>query len=159
MRLYLLRHGEAVHNSSTGNDFDRVLSEEGKNQVDRVKKRLINDASGIEFNVFCSSSARTKETWDLIATSITVSNIEFREDLYLADQTFLLNFLWNRPNQTQSVLLIGHNNGLSDLASYLLDELIVLPTSGLLIIDFPEIKKLTDIGLGTGVKVSQCFPH
>jgi phosphohistidine phosphatase len=158
MRLYLLRHGEAEHKSSTGNDFDRSLREEGKIQIERIKNRLISDASGIEFSVFCSNAARTRETWDLISSSVEVADVEFLDDLYLADHTFLLNFLWNNPNQTNSILLIGHNNGLSDLASYLLDERIILPTSGLLIIDFPEAKKLSDIGLGTGVKVSKCFP-
>lgn len=159
MRLYLLRHGEAVHKSPTGNDFDKGLSEAGRVQIDRVKNRLIKDAADIEFSVFCSGAKRTRETWELISSAINVSKIEFKDDLYLADHTHLLNFLWNNPNQTNSILLIGHNNGLSDLASYLLDERIVLPTSGLLVIDFPEAKKLSDIGLGTGVKLSKCFPH
>ena len=154
MRLYLLRHGEAEHKSPTGSDFDKRLTELGVEQVERVKKRLLNDAKDIEFSVFCSSAARTKETWQIISSSITVKSIEFLDDLYLADHTHLLNFLWNNPNQTNSVLLIGHNNGLSDLASYLLDERIVLPTSGLLVIDFPDAKKLSDIGLGTGEKIS-----
>jgi len=158
MRLYLLRHGEAENKSPTGSDFDKRLTEVGKKQADRIKNRLLNDANDIEFSVFCSGAARTKETWQIISSSIIVKNIEFLDDLYLADHTYLLNFLWNNPNQTNSILLIGHNNGLSDLASYLLDESIVLPTSGLIIIDFPDAKELSDIGLGTGVKVSQCFP-
>ena len=158
MRLYLLRHGEAENKSPTGSDFDKSLTEVGKEQVERVKNRLLNDANHIEFSVFCSGAARTKETWQIISSSIIVKSIEFLDDLYLVDHTYLLNFLWNNPNQTNSILLIGHNNGLSDLASYLLDERIVLPTSGLLIINFPEAKKLSDISLGSGVKVSQCFP-
>lgn len=158
MRLYLLRHGEAEHKSLKGNDFDRSLSEVGEKQIEQIRNRLANDANDSEFSVFCSSAARTKETWKLISTTVNIANIEFLDDLYLADHAYLLNFLWNNPNQTNSILLIGHNNGLSDLASFLLDERIVLPTGGLLIIDFPDAKELSDIGLGTGVKVSKCFP-
>lgn len=159
MRLYLLRHGEAENKSSTGKDFDKSLTELGKEQVERVKNRLIKDSSDIEFSVFCSGAARTRETWQIISSSIIVKNIEFRDDLYLAGHNHLLNFLWNNPNQTNSVMLIGHNNGLSDLASYLLDESTVIPTSGLMIINFPEAKELSDIGLGTGELVSKCFPR
>nr|WP_299201550.1 histidine phosphatase family protein [uncultured Brumimicrobium sp.] len=158
MRLYLLRHGEAENQSPTGKDFDKDLTEHGREQVERIKKRLMNDVTDVEFSVFCSGAKRTQSTWEIIAPVVNVISLDILDELYLADQTHLLNFLWNNPNQTNSILLIGHNNGLSDLASYLLDEQIVLPTSGLVIIDFPEAKQLSDIGLGTGVKVGKCFP-
>ncbi|PKR81009.1 hypothetical protein CW751_07535 [Brumimicrobium salinarum] len=159
MKLYLLRHGEAYDSSSTGKDFDRELTDHGVEQVNQIKKRLENEASEAEFCVFCSSASRTKQTYEIIAPSLSISSISFLKEMYLADHTYMLNFLWNNEHQDDTVLLIGHNNGLSDLASYLLDQKIVLPTSGLLIIDFPELKNLSDIGLGTGVEVSKCFPE
>lgn len=76
----------------------------------------------------------------------------------MAERVQLLNFIWNVNHPTNDILIIGHNNGISDLASYLLDERYVLPTSGLLVIDFPDAKDLSETGLGTGVKVSKCFP-
>ncbi|RFC53939.1 SixA phosphatase family protein [Brumimicrobium aurantiacum] len=158
MKLYLLRHGDAEINSSTGKDFDRGLSELGKKQVDRVKKRMEKVAPNVEFTVFCSSALRTKETWKVLSPVIEEQELEFLDDLYLADNNHLLNFLWNVNHPTSDVLLIGHNNGISDLASYLLDQRYTIPTSGLLVIDFPEAKDLSEVGLGTGEEVVKCFP-
>ncbi|WP_107037724.1 SixA phosphatase family protein [Brumimicrobium mesophilum] len=158
MRLYLLRHGDAEKESKEGKDFDRGLTELGRNQVERVKKRLENEYSNHEFTVFSSSSQRTKETWQIIAPVLEVEELEFLDDLYLAERTKLLNFIWNVNHPTDDVLIIGHNKGISDLACYLLDERISLPTSGFLVIDFPDIDELSKTSLGAGVKLSKCFP-
>ncbi len=158
MRLYLLRHGEAEDHSSTGKDFDRGLTELGRKQVERVKNRFLKDREGVEFTVFCSSAKRTKETWQVIAPVIETAELDFLDELYLAERVQLLNFIWNVNHPTDDVLIVGHNNGISDLASYLLDDSITMPTSGLIVIDFPEAKDLSETGIGTGVKVSKCFP-
>jgi len=158
MRLYLLRHGDAEKVSEEGKDFDRGLTELGKKQIERVKKRIENDFSNHEFTVFCSSSQRTRETWEIIAPVVEVEELEFLDDLYLAERTKLLNFIWNVNHPTDDVLIVGHNKGISDLASYLLDERIILPTSGFLVIDFPDAEDLSETGIGLGVKLSKCFP-
>lgn len=158
MKLYLLRHGDAEIKSSTGKDFDRNLTELGRSQVERVKKRFLKESEGVEFTVFCSSAKRTRETWGIIASVVVVEELEFLDDLYLADHNHLLNFLWNVHHPTDDILIVGHNNGISDLASYLLDERITLPTSGLIVIDFPNCEELTQTSLGCGVKLSKCFP-
>jgi phosphohistidine phosphatase len=158
MRLYLLRHGDAEIKSSTGKDFDRGLTELGIKQIERVKKRFIQEAEGVEFTVFCSAAKRTRETWGILASAVVVEELEFLDELYLADRAHLLNFLWNVNHPTNDILLIGHNEGISELASYLLDDRYLLPTSGLLVIEFPDAEDLSETGLGTGVKVSKCFP-
>lgn len=158
MRLYLLRHGDAEKESKEGKDFDRGLTELGRKQVERVKSRLKNDCNDVGFTVFCSSAKRTKETWQIIAPVVDVEELEFLDDLYLAERTKLLNFIWNVNHPSDDVLIIGHNKGISDLASYLLDERIDLPTSGFLVIDFPDAEDLSKTSLGCGVKLSKCFP-
>ena len=158
MKLYLLRHGDAEIESSTGKDFDRGLTELGRNQVERVKKRLMNDAKDVEFTVFCSSAKRTRETWKIIAPVVKSEELEFLDNLYLAERVQLLNFIWNVNHPTNDILIVGHNCGISDLASYLLDESIHMPTSGLLVIDFPDVENLSGTGLGMGAKFSKCFP-
>lgn len=158
MKLYLLRHGDAEKESKAGKDFDRGLTELGRKQVERVRNRLENDCNAVEFTVFCSAAKRTMETWQLIAPALEVEELEFLDDLYLAERTKLLNFIWNVNHPTDDVLIIGHNKGISDLASYLLDERIDLPTSGLLVIDFPDAKNLSETSLGGGVKLKKCFP-
>jgi|SRR5690554_6633248 len=158
MRLYLLRHGDAEKKNSAGKDFDRGLSELGKIQVERVKNRLEKEAKDVDFTVFCSSAKRTRETWKEISSVIKTEEIEFLDELYLAERVDLLNFLWNVNHPTDTVMIVGHNNGLSDLASYFLDDRFIMPTSGLLIIDFPEAKDLSETGIGAGVKVGKCFP-
>src|SRR5690554_2539227 len=122
MKLYILRHGEAEKKSSTGKDFDKSLTEKGKEQVERVKRRLMKTADDVDFSVYCSTAQRTKETWQILAPVVSVNDIQFLDELYLADHNHLLNFLWNVNPSTEDVLLIGHNNGLSDLVSYFLDD-------------------------------------
>lgn len=134
IKLHLIRHGEAVTNSISGNDFDRKLSAIGIEEVRRLNSFLFH--KNIDFDhCFCSSAQRTKDTSTLVLKNLLTNKIDFRDELYLADRIFLMKFIC-QTEQCENLLLIGHNEGISDLASYLTGENIYMSTSSYICIQF-----------------------
>jgi len=73
--------------------------------------------------VLCSTALRTRETLDRLAPSLHgAPRILFEEALYLASARQLLERLQRLPESVHSVLLIGHNPGLHQLAMTLASE-------------------------------------
>jgi len=66
--------------------------------------------------VLCSSALRTRETLDLLRSTLGEVAVEVEEQLYGASSETLLERIRSVPDEVDSVLLIGHNPGLQDLA-------------------------------------------
>ena len=67
--------------------------------------------------VLCSPSLRTRQTLEAIESSLgTDSQIESDSELYGASEEKLLRRLQALPESVNSVMLIGHNPGLQELA-------------------------------------------
>jgi phosphohistidine phosphatase len=144
-KIFLLRHSDAEYSSSTGMDFDRKLTILGIEKVLQYRtdylKIIAVDA------VFCSTASRTKETWKLL--NLNLGTCSFHSELYGASSDELIHFIQGIPNVFSRVLLIGHNPGLSDLASYLTDEFYSLKTGQLLKIELEALDwKMISRGIG-----------
>ena len=63
--------------------------------------------------VLCSPARRTRETLERVGPS---GEVRIEDDLYGASATGLLGRLQEVPDEVESVMLIGHNPGLQDLA-------------------------------------------
>jgi len=115
-RLYLLRHAKSSWDDEGLADHDRPLSGRGRRAADAIGRHL--RAEGIEPElVLCSSAARTRETLARIGLSGVVER-----DLYGASADELLARVRDVPPGVDSVLLIGHNPGIHDLALALTGE-------------------------------------
>lgn len=67
--------------------------------------------------VLCSPSLRTRQTLEAIEPSLGKdSSVEFVQVLYGASEAELLRRLQALPESVASVMLIGHNPGLQELA-------------------------------------------
>ncbi len=66
--------------------------------------------------VACSPARRTRETCHAVAYSLDKLYQTCTEALYAATATTLLQFLRSVPDSVASVLLVGHNPGLQELA-------------------------------------------
>ncbi len=126
-------------------DFDRKLTILGIEKVLQYRtdylKIIAVDA------VFCSTASRTKETWKLL--NLNLGTCSFHSELYGASSDELIHFIQGIPNVFSRVLLIGHNPGLSDLASYLTDEFYSLKTGQLLKIELEALDwKMISRGIG-----------
>ena len=133
MLLYLLRHANAEHTSPSGKDKDRPLSSIGINQAVLLGD-YVSTLNLIETSMYISSSLRTIETENYALKSCT-NNKEFHDELYLTSSKELMKFI-NGQNTTNNILILGHNEGISALASYLTDQYIALNTANCITIEF-----------------------
>lgn len=122
--LYLLRHSDAEFTSKQRTDFSRKLSNLGKQKVRNFSMNYLSD---LEFDlVLCSKAIRTKET--LKSLELKQTEVLFYDSLYLAEQETILSEIENVKESISKLLIVGHNNGLSDLVTYLTGENILLST-------------------------------
>ena len=85
----------------------------------RDAKRIAKHLAGLEFEpelVLCSSAVRTRETLELVRPALGNSKVLFEDGLYGASSDELLARIRVVPDAVGSVMLIGHNPGLEQLA-------------------------------------------
>jgi phosphohistidine phosphatase len=138
LRLILLRHGKSSWDDPRLDDFDRPLAPRGLRNVPEMGRRLA--ARGAPPELIVSSPAVRA-----LATARAVAReIGYREDgiveepsLYLAAPSSLLDILRQTPAGVRSIMLVGHNPGLTEFANAL-DEVRIdnMPTGGMLCVEF-----------------------
>ena len=132
MLLFLILHASAKNNSKTGKDFDRFLTKEGVMQAQKLG-HYISSLNLVMQHVYVSSSQRTRETAKHAFNS--KANIKYDDSLYLSSSKELLRFI-NELETTSNLLILGHNEGISSLASKLTNQYIVLDTANAILIEF-----------------------
>jgi phosphohistidine phosphatase len=109
-RLYLLRHAKSSWDDPGLADHDRPLAPRGRRAAKAIGRHLRDQGIEPEL-VLCSSAARARETLERAGLS---GQIE--EGLYGAGASALLARLHRVPGEVASVMLIGHNPGMQELA-------------------------------------------
>ena len=137
--LYILRHAKAAPEDKAG-DAERPLTKRGRNAAAAMGAYLGTLTPAPQL-VLCSTSLRTRETLEQIVPSLDpVPQSRFEESLYLASAGRLLDRLQDLPEAIESVLLIGHNPGLHQLAATLPSDPSALadgfPTAALAVLRF-----------------------
>jgi phosphohistidine phosphatase len=119
-RLILLRHAKSDWPDVP--DRDRPLAKRGKRDAP-VVGRWLHDQGYRPQIVICSAAVRTRETWDLVAPELGGSpSVTFEPRAYAASALTLLYLVRELPADCHAALLIGHNPGVSELASTLIEE-------------------------------------
>lgn len=150
MKLHILRHAKTQVVAPSNKDFDRKLLPKGIAQSE-LMGTFLNEKLSRKITVHCSSSARTKQTAEIVQSFFEFRDIRFSDKLYHADLHALLDFIWSIEGK-EDFLLIGHNEGISDLASYFTGKFISLKTAGYICIEFNvDSWKETSRDLGTVV--------
>lgn len=158
MRLFILRHAKTEQQSPSGKDFDRDLKKKGINQLELMRNFFVSNFNEVDFRVYCSSAKRTRSTLSELDSVIHVKKLSFHDELYLPSRKQLLHFIWNESDDSENILLIGHNFGLSDLCTYISGEPTLLPTCGLIVYDFPDFSNINEISRETGIEKIRYFP-
>jgi phosphohistidine phosphatase len=142
----LLRHAKSERGQPGERDHDRVLAPRGQRDAPAlgafmVKHALIPDLAVV------STAARTRETWELaVAAFPQAPPVTYEDRIYEATANRILQVIKDTPVRAHTLLIVGHNPGLQDLATLLiatgdldarqrLTE--AFPTSALAVIDFP----------------------
>ena len=113
--LYLLRHAKSSWDDPALPDHERPLAPRGRRDAKRIAKHLRRLEITPEL-VLCSSAVRTQQTLDLLRPRLAEVSVRVEEQLYGASSDTLLARIRSVPDQVGSVLLIGHNPALQDLA-------------------------------------------
>lgn len=133
MKLYLVRHAKTEPFHLSGKDHNRQLLPRGRQQARDLSAFLHSSAHSIR-KVLCSDAKRTKETWKLLADNCPAT-VEFHEKLYLAEHLEILKLISQQKDATD-LMILGHNDGISALASYLTGDNLHMKTGALLVLEF-----------------------
>src|SRR5262245_17140708 len=119
--LYLLRHAKSSWKEPGLNDHDRPLSKRGRHTA-KMMAAYLRRAKTVPDLVICSTATRARQTLDPIVTAAKQPpKILLKREIYGGTEQ-LWEQLWNLPETAKSVLLIGHNPALHDLARALAQE-------------------------------------
>jgi phosphohistidine phosphatase len=114
--LLLLRHAKSSWGEPSVDDFDRPLNKRGRRAAAAMAKYLEHEGLRPAL-ILCSAARRTRETLDfLLETFGTRVPLHIEPKLYLADAATIFARLRRVAADVPSVLVIGHNPGLQELA-------------------------------------------
>ena len=114
-RLYLLRHAKSSWKDTSLPDHDRPLAGRGRRATQAITRYLREQGIEPEL-VLCSTARRARETLEGIEPALGTAALCLEDDLYAAGAPDLLERLRSVPDDVESVMLIGHNPGLHELA-------------------------------------------
>ena len=143
-RLLVLRHAKSSWSEPNAPDFDRPLNERGRENAPVLGRRMRSESIKADA-IIASTARRVKETLELVLPAWKWSgDVHWERQLYLASSdTILKNVSALADDSWQSILVVGHNPGLSHLVSLLTGEAVELPTAALAIVDGPASDWLT----------------
>jgi len=158
LTLSILRHAKSGKDDPRLADFDRPLNERGYGEAVEMANLIIARAWQ-PARILCSSSRRTRETLaPLLPLLKSNATIELTRRIYDASAETLLDLVREQDGAPRSLMLIGHNPGLEELARVLpgsgdgaaLSRLrVMFPPASLAVIGF-DIADWSDIAPGRG---------
>ena len=114
-RLYLLRHAKSSWKEQGLADHDRPLARRGRRAAKAICRHLRENRVVPEL-VLCSTAKRARQTLEGIEPALGRGAIRVEPDIYGASPADLLELLHEIAAPVRSVMVIGHNPGLEQLA-------------------------------------------
>ncbi len=136
--LYLVRHAKSYWGNEWLDDFERPLNKRGKHDAPLMGK-VLSGMGVCPERIISSPAARASATARMLAPHLDypLENIDYREQLYDASSSDMLQLLSGIPNAIASVMIVAHNPGITILANRLTnDEIDNVPTTGVVGIEF-----------------------
>jgi phosphohistidine phosphatase len=149
-RLVLLRHAKSSWSNPAMSDWERPLNERGKRDAPEMAHKMLKDACQPSL-IICSDAVRTRDTLNLLLPVLGSENKEvvFEGRIYEAELQTLLSITQSISDDHETVLVIGHNPGLSLLAMYYTGEPIEMPTCAYVEMEF-QIDSWSGLSRGLG---------
>ncbi|NEM96584.1 SixA phosphatase family protein [Pontibacter burrus] len=136
--LYILRHAKSSWEFDELSDHDRPLNKRGRNDAPLMGREL--SSRGVLPDLIVSSPAvRAITTATLVGKELGYSpdDIVIEDRIYGADKNTLLEVVQETPVEIESVMLVGHNDAVTDFANMLSPEVVgSIPTAGIIALDF-----------------------
>ncbi len=140
-RLLLLRHAKAVPATAPLADISRPLAERGERDARRIGERLREQRLRPTL-ILASPAARTLQTARIVAAAVDYAHesIALERQLYLAEPAAIVEIVAAQDAALETLLVVGHNPGLTDLVHRLLPDFDVddMPTGAVVGVDYPN---------------------
>ncbi len=122
-RLLLLRHAKAAAPAPGQGDHARTLDPRGRRAAPVIARFMAANHMTPDL-VLCSDAARTRETWALVAAENGWADVDhqFLKALYLAEAARICHVIQREAGTAATVLVVGHNPGIEELAGALADR-------------------------------------
>ena len=136
--LIIVRHGKSDWADPDLADIDRPLKSRGVQDSYRMAGRL-KDRGLCPDLLIPSPATRAMSTAMIFARELGYDNANIRvmEELYHASPNNLVNIACHLPGDRYTVMLFGHNPGLTDFVNiYLKNRVDNIPTAGVVTLEF-----------------------
>jgi phosphohistidine phosphatase len=115
MDLFILRHGKAGQSSDNHEDSARKLTKSGRSEIRKVARWM--KKKNLRFDCIATSPlARAYQTAEIVAKSLDLKDrLEVWDELVPGGDLDTLCYHASQAGKDASVILVGHEPGLSDL--------------------------------------------
>ena len=158
-KLFLVRHAKSSWSNPDLDDIDRPLNKRGKRDAPFMGK-VLKEKNIYPDLIISSPAERAFITAKTVAGKINypLKDIQTFDRLYHGGFKDLLVTLKGIDQSINTVMLFGHNPGLTDLSNYISDQHIEnIPTTGIVEIDL-RVNNWKEIDEDSGTFVEFEFP-
>ena len=123
--LYLIRHAKSSWEDSNQTDFERPLDDRGLRDAPLMAK-LLNKKNVVPDLLISSPAFRALSTAEIFVNQLdySKSNIKTDERIYEATMRDLTDVVREIDDVNETVLLFGHNPGITNFANLVGDKII-----------------------------------
>ena len=119
-------------------DFERSLSDTGKNEAIAESENLISKITSIDL-ILSSSALRTKQTAEYFrkALNCTAEKIKHLDGLYLASAEKIESLISSVEKDVDCLMVVCHNPGITDFVNSLIPNVRIdnMPTCGIFCVE------------------------
>jgi phosphohistidine phosphatase len=140
MKCYFLRHGVAFNREDwRGSDFDRPLTDEGRDRMSREAKAISKLQLGLDA-IVTSPLVRAQQTAAIVAAELKMSHrLVEDERLDVNFDIARLESLLREYARSDAIMVVGHEPSMSETIGAAVGQAnIDLKKGGLALVDFPE---------------------
>jgi phosphohistidine phosphatase len=137
-RLYIVRHAKSDWSQPGQNDEDRKLLGKGIKRTHKILEFLKQHDTRPDL-IISSPAIRAISTASLLAEGLGYPLAEIQQEriIYRGDSDDIMDFIYETPQNIESLMVVGHNPTFTNLANRFLDEMMEwLPTTGVVCIQF-----------------------
>jgi len=127
--LFLIRHAEAEPFSEELDDFDRPLTQSGKQDAAQIAALLLSNRNVPQF-IVTSPALRALTTAHIFRVALGLKEVQTKAEIYEANTDTLFKIINQLDDQYDVIALVGHNPGVSNLLYCLTGKIITIPTCG-----------------------------
>jgi len=136
--LFLARHSKSSHEIANITDIDRPLSQRGYDDAYKIADKITKMDIVPEI-IFSSPAIRAFTTARIYADILNLKEdkLKLHPNIYFDEETFLIDLIPSLSNNTNNIMITGHNPGIHMLAENFTGKRYPkIPTSAVLCLQF-----------------------